>query len=55
MTELQTKAAQLLATTHSPLLLTWLKPEEHQTTFLCKRVSAYAVLARAKLLPVPPL
>jgi predicted ATPase len=28
---------QLLATTHSPLLLTWLKPEEYETTFLCKR------------------
>jgi predicted ATPase len=35
----QTAAAktQLLATTHSPLLLTWLKPEEYETTFLCKR------------------
>ena len=35
----QTVAAktQLLATTHSPLLLTWLKPEEYETTFLCKR------------------
>ncbi len=28
---------QVLATTHSPLLLAWLKPEEYATTFLCKR------------------
>jgi predicted ATPase len=28
---------QVLATTHSPLLLAWLKPEEYETTFLCKR------------------
>jgi energy-coupling factor transporter ATP-binding protein EcfA2 len=38
---LRTQAAaaktQVLATTHSPLLLAWLKPEEYETTFLCKR------------------
>jgi hypothetical protein len=28
---------QVLATTHSPLVLAWLKPEEYQTTFICKR------------------
>lgn len=28
---------QVLATTHSPLLLAWLKPDEYATTFLCKR------------------
>lgn len=28
---------QVLATTHSPLVLAWLKPEEYETTFLWKR------------------
>jgi hypothetical protein len=28
---------QVLATTHSPLVLGWLKPEEYATTFFCKR------------------
>jgi predicted ATPase len=28
---------QVLATTHSSLLLAWLKPKEYETTFLCKR------------------
>ncbi|MGA2660873.1 MAG: AAA family ATPase [Verrucomicrobiota bacterium] len=28
---------QVLATTHSPLVLAWLKPEEYQNTFVCKR------------------
>jgi predicted ATPase len=28
---------QVLATTHSPSLLAWLKPEEYETTFLCRR------------------
>lgn len=28
---------QVLTTTHSPLVLAWLKPEEHATTFYCKR------------------
>lgn len=28
---------QVLATTHSPLVLAWLQPEEYQHTFLCKR------------------
>jgi predicted ATPase len=28
---------QVLATTHSPLVLAWLRPEEYQTTFICKR------------------
>jgi hypothetical protein len=26
-----------MATTHSPLVLAWLKPEEYATTFYCKR------------------
>jgi predicted ATPase len=38
---LRTQAAmgetQVFATTHSPLVLDWLKPEEYKTTFLCKR------------------
>jgi hypothetical protein len=28
---------QVMATTHSPLILAWLKPEEYETTFYCKR------------------
>ena len=28
---------QLLATSHSPIVLAWLKPEEYVTTFFCKR------------------
>jgi energy-coupling factor transporter ATP-binding protein EcfA2 len=32
-----TTKTQVLATTHSPLLLAWLKPEEYEFTFLCKR------------------
>ena len=28
---------QIIATTHSPLLIEWLEPEEHETTFFCKR------------------
>jgi predicted ATPase len=28
---------QVLATSHSPLVLAWLKPEEFETTFLCRR------------------
>ena len=28
---------QVLATTHSPIVLAWLKPEEYATTFYCKR------------------
>lgn len=31
---------QIIATTHSPLLIEWLEPEEHQTTFFCKRDEA---------------
>ena len=31
---------QVLATTHSPLLLSWLKPEEYSTTFFCRRDEA---------------
>lgn len=28
---------QVMATTHSPIVLAWLKPEEYATTFYCKR------------------
>jgi len=28
---------QVMVTTHSPVLLAWLKPEEYSTTFLCRR------------------
>lgn len=28
---------QIVATTHSPLVLAWLKPEDYATTFYCKR------------------
>jgi predicted ATPase len=28
---------QVMATTHSPVVLAWLKPEEYATTFYCKR------------------
>jgi predicted ATPase len=28
---------QVMVTTHSPLVLAWLKPEEYATTFYCKR------------------
>lgn len=28
---------QVLATTHSPFVLAWLKPEEYETVFFCKR------------------
>ena len=28
---------QLVATTHSPIVLAWLKREEYATTFYCKR------------------
>ncbi len=31
---------QIIATTHSPLLIEWLQPEEHKTTFFCKRSEA---------------
>ncbi len=30
-------ATQIMATTHSPLVLAWLKPEEYRHTFFCKR------------------
>jgi predicted ATPase len=30
-------ATQIMATTHSPIVLAWLKPEEYRTTFFCKR------------------
>jgi predicted ATPase len=36
-TQAATDETQVLATTHSPLVLDWLKPEEYETTFLCKR------------------
>jgi predicted ATPase len=29
--------AQIMATTHSPIVLAWLKPEEYVATFYCKR------------------
>lgn len=29
--------SQLLVTTHSPIVLAWLKPEEYATTFFCQR------------------
>lgn len=32
-----TGRTQLMATTHSPIVLAWLKPEEYATTFFCKR------------------
>jgi predicted ATPase len=32
-----TAETQVMATTHSALVLAWLKPEEYATTFLCKR------------------
>lgn len=28
---------QIMATTHSPIVLAWLKPEEYQNTFFCRR------------------
>ncbi|MGD0091768.1 MAG: AAA family ATPase [Planctomycetota bacterium] len=31
---------QIIATTHSPIVLAWLKPEEYATTFFCKRDEA---------------
>lgn len=30
-------ATQIMATTHSPIVLAWLKPEEYAQTFFCKR------------------
>ncbi len=35
----QSKAGdrQIMATTHSPIVLAWLKPEDYQHTFFCKR------------------
>jgi len=30
-------ATQIMATTHSPIVLAWLKPEEYAHTFFCKR------------------
>lgn len=32
-----TTKTQVLATTHSPLVLAWLQPQEYATTFLCRR------------------
>lgn len=31
------KGPQVIATTHSPIVLAWLTPSEYQTTFLCRR------------------
>jgi len=33
----QTNHTQVMVTTHSPIVLAWLKPEEYATTFFCKR------------------
>lgn len=32
-----TQDTQIMVTTHSPIILAWLKPEEYQHTFFCKR------------------
>jgi len=42
----------VLATTHSPLLLAWLTPEDYETTFLCKRDEE---TGEAKILPLTRL
>lgn len=42
-------AAQILATTHSPLVLAWLRPEEYQHTFLCKREE---MAAESRVIPL---
>lgn len=33
----ETRDTQIVATTHSPLVLAWLREEEYETTFLCAR------------------
>lgn len=40
---------QIIATTHSPLVLAWLRPQEYQTTFLCKRDE---MTGEARVLPL---
>ena len=35
-----TGRTQIMATTHSPIVLAWLQPQEYQTTFFCKRDEA---------------
>ena len=33
----QSKHAQVIVTTHSPIVLSWLTPKEHEHTFFCRR------------------
>ena len=46
---------QVIATTHSPLLIEWLQPEEHETTFFCKRNEATGESEIRPLTEVPHL
>lgn len=43
---------QIMATTHSPLVLAWLKPEEYQYTFFCKRDAASG---ESRICPLPEI
>lgn len=43
---------QIMATTHSPLVLAWLKPEEYQYTFFCKRDEASG---ESRICPLPEI
>jgi len=48
----QNHDTQILVTTHSPIVLAWLKPEEYQTTFFCKRDEE---TGESKICPLPSI
>lgn len=44
---------QVMATTHSPIVLAWLKPEDYPTTFFCKRDPETGASSISPLTEVP--
>ena len=41
---------QIMATTHSPIVLAWLQPDEYANTYFCKRDEA---TGESKIYPLP--
>jgi predicted ATPase len=48
-----TGQTQIIATTHSPIVLAWLKKEEYATTFFCKRDEATGASRILPLTEIP--
>jgi len=46
---------QVMATTHSPLILEWLNPEDYATTFVCKRDESTGATNIIPLIEIPDL